>query len=111
VGEGAVVIVEVELGDARAEEFDGGGDAGVGGRVEGGEGEVEMADVEADADGVEVAGAEDVEEVVGGGDLVLEVFEEEADAEGGGESLEVLDGGERVVDGGVLPGVVAEAEV
>ncbi len=58
-----------------------------------------MAEVEADADGVEVAGAEDFEQVLGGGDVVLEIFEQDFDAEGMGEGLEVLDGGEGVFEG------------
>ena len=67
-------------------------------------GEVGVAEVEADAVRVEVADAEDVEEVLGGGDFVLEVFEQDPDAEGGGEGLEVLDGGEGVFDGAEVPG-------
>ena len=76
-----------------------------------GGGEVGVADVEADADAVEVADVDDFEEVLGGGDLVLEVFEEDADAEGVGEGLEVLDGGEGVLEGAGVPGVVLVAEV
>jgi hypothetical protein len=72
---------------------------------------VEVAEVEADADRVEVAGLEDVEQVVGGSDFVLHGFEQEADPERGGEGLEVLDGGEGVVDGGFVPGRIFEAEV
>jgi hypothetical protein len=112
-----VVVVQVDLGDAVAEEFDGGGDAGVVGDVGisigfGGQlAEVEVAEVEADADLIEVAGLEDVEEVLGGGDFVLQVFQQEADAERRGEGLEVLDGGEGIVDGGLVPGGVLEAEV
>ena len=53
-----------------------------------------------------MAGLEDVEEVLGGGDFVLQVFEQEADAERRGEGLEVLDGGEGVLDGGLVPGGV-----
>ena len=64
---GAVVVVEVELGDAGLEEFEGGVDAYVFFRG----GEVGVAYVEADADVVEVAYADDFEEVLGSGDLVL----------------------------------------
>ena len=45
----------------------------------------------------------DVHEMVGGCDFVLQVGEQEADAERCGEGLEVLDGGEGVFDGGVVP--------
>ncbi len=96
-----MVVVEVELGDAGLEELEGGVDADVGFF---GVGEVGVAEVEADADVVEVADAEDLEEVLGGGDFVLEVFEEEADAEGVGEGFEVLDGGEGVLEGAEVPG-------
>ncbi len=102
-----VVVVEVELGDAGLEEFEGCVDAD----VFFGLGEVGVADVEADADAVEVADAEDLEEVLGGGDFVLEVFDENADAERVGEGLEVLDGGEGVFEGAGVPGVVLLAEV
>ena len=104
---GAVVVVEVELGDAGLEEFEGFVDAD----VLFGADEVGVADVEADADAVEVADAEDFEDVFGGGDFVLQVFDEDADAEGVGEGLEVLDGGEGVFEGAGVPGVVLEAEV
>ncbi len=70
-----------------------------------------MADVEGDADAVEVTDFEDFEEVLGGGDLVLEIFEQDADAEGVGEGFEVLDGGEGVLEGAEVPGVVFVAEV
>lgn len=70
-----------------------------------------MAKVEGDAYVVEVADAEDFEKVVGGGDFVLEVFEEDFDAEGVGEGFEVFDGGEGVFEGAEVPGVVFEAEV
>ena len=62
--EGAVVVVDVELRDAGAEQFDGGADAGVLRRAFDRLGEVQVADVEADADRVEVAGLEDVEQVL-----------------------------------------------
>ena len=62
-------------------------------------------------DVVEVTDAEDLEEVFGGGDVVLQVFEEDADAEGVGEGLEMLDGGEGVLEGASVPGVVLLAEV
>jgi hypothetical protein len=100
---GALIIVEVELGDAGLEEFEGSVDASFG--------EVGVADIETDAYVVEVAYADDLEEVLGGGDLVLEVLEEDADAEGMGEGLEVLDGGEGVLEGAWAPGVGALAEV
>ncbi len=65
-----------------------------------------MAYVEADADTVEVADAKDLEDVLGRGDVVLEVFDEDADAERVGEGFEVLDGGEGVFEGAGVPGVV-----
>lgn len=72
----AVVVVEVELGYAGLEEFEG----GVYACVVFGVREVGVAYVEADAYAVEVAYAEDFEEVPRGGDFVLKVFEEDADA-------------------------------
>ncbi len=53
-----------------------------------------VAEVEGDADAVEVADLDDFEEVLGCGDLVLEIFEQNTDTEGVGEGLEVFDGGE-----------------
>ena len=103
----AVVVVEVELGDAGLEEFEGFVDAFV---FLGG-GDVGVADVEADADAVEVAYAEDLEEMLGGGDLVLKVFEQDADTEGMSEGFEVLDGGEGVFEGAGVPRIVFLAEV
>ena len=70
-----------------------------------------MAYVEADTDAVEVADVEDFEDVFGGGDFVLQIFDEDADAEGVGEGFEVLDGGEGVFEGAGVPGVVLLAEV
>ena len=104
---GAVVVVEIELGDAGFEELEGGVDA----YIVFGVGEVGVAEVERDAYVVEVACADDLYEVVRGGDFVLEVFEEDFDAEGVGEGLEVLDGGEGVFEGAEVPGLVFEAEV
>ena len=70
-----------------------------------------MAEVEADAYVVEVAYADDLEQVLGSGDLVLEVFEEDADAERVGEGFEVLDGGEGIFEGACVPKLVLVAEV
>jgi hypothetical protein len=103
----AVVVVEVELGDAGFEELEGFVDADVFFRS----GQVGVAYVEADSDAVEVADLEDFEDVLGAGDVVLEVFDEDADAEGVGEGFEVLDGGEGVLKGAGVPGVVFVAEV
>ena len=111
VREGAVVVVQMHLRDARAEQFDGRADTGVSRRSFGGHGEVEVADVEADADRVEMAGLEDGEQVLRGGDLVLQVLQQQAHAERRGEGLEVLDGSERVLDGRLVPGRVPEAKV
>jgi len=99
----ALIVVEVELSDAGAEEFEGGFYAGFG--------EVGVAEVEGDAHGGEATDAEDLEEVFGGGDFVLDVFEEYLDAEGMCEGLEVLDGGEGVFEGPEVPGLVFGAEV
>lgn len=104
---GAVVVVEVKLGDAGLEELEGGVDA----YVLFGRGEVGVAEIEADAYVVEVAYADDLEEVLGGRDLVLEIFEEDADAERMGEGFEVLDGGEGVLESAGVPEVVLVAEV
>ncbi len=104
---GALVVVQMELGDARAEELEGGVDAFAGG----GRCKVGMADVERDADGVEVADLDDLEQVLGGGDFVLQILEEDLDAERVGEGLEVLDGGEGVLEGAGAPGFVLLAEV
>src|ERR1017187_10229784 len=60
-GEGAVVVVNVELRDALTEQLDRGADTRVPWRVFDGLRQVQVAEVEADADGVEVAGAENVE--------------------------------------------------
>ncbi len=70
-----------------------------------------MADVEADTDRVEVAGLEDGEQVFRRGDLVLQILQQQAHAERGGEGFEVLDGSERALKGGLVPGGVLEAEV
>jgi len=104
---GAEVVVEVEFGDAGLEELEGFVYAFVGFRGS----EVSVADVESDADAVEVADLENFEEMLGCGDLVLEIFKQDADAEGVREGLEVLDGGEGVFEGAEIPGVVLVAEV
>jgi hypothetical protein len=104
---GAVVVVEVELGDAGLEKLEGSVDA----YVLIGRGEVGVAEVEADAYVVEVAYADDLEEMLGGSDFVLEIFEEDADAEGMREGFEMLDGGEGVLEGAGVPEVVLVAEV
>ena len=87
---GAEVVVDVELGDAGLEKLEGFIDAfvGVGG------GEVSVAYVEGDTDAVEVTDLEDFEEVLGSGDLVLEILKQDTDAERMREGLEVFDGGE-----------------
>jgi hypothetical protein len=104
---GTVVVMEVELGDAGFEELEGFVDTNVFLRLD----EVSVAYVEADADAVEVADAEDFKDVLGGGDFVLEVFDEEADAERVGEGFEVLDGGQGVFEGAGIPDVAFVAEV
>jgi hypothetical protein len=72
----AMVVVQVELGDTGLQELKG----MVNADVLLGCSEVGVADVEADAYVVEVPYADDLEEVFGGGDFVLEVLEEDADA-------------------------------
>ena len=54
---------------------------------------------------------EDFEDVFRGGDVVLQVFDEDADAEGMGEGFEVLDSGEGVLECAGVPRVVLLAEV
>jgi hypothetical protein len=104
---GALVVVEVELRDAGLEELEGGVDAFVIFWV----GEMGVAYVEADADAIEVTDTEDLENVLGGGNFVLQVFDQDANAEGVGEGLEVLDGGEGVFEGAGVPGIVLLPEV
>jgi hypothetical protein len=103
----AEIVVDVKLGNARLEELEGLVDAFVGFGCS----EMRVANVEGDADAVEVADLENFEEVLGGGDLVLEIFKQDADAEGVREGFEVLDGGEGVFEGAEVPGVVFVAEV
>ena len=102
-----VIVVEVELRDAGPEKCDGFVDAEVVFRV----GEVGVAYVEADADAIEVADVEDFEDVFGRGDFVLQIFDEDADAEGVGEGLEVFDGSEGVFEGAGVPEVALLAEM
>jgi len=104
---GAVVVVKVELGDAGFEELEGFVDADVFFRL----GEMSVAYVEAYADAVEVADAKDFEDVLGSGDVVLEVFDKDAGTKGVGEGLEVLDGGEGVFKSARVPGVAFLTEV
>ena len=104
---GAEVVVDVKLGDAGLEELEGFVDAFVGV----GCGEMGVAYIEGDADAVEVADVDNFEKVLGGGDLVLEILEQDADAEWVREGFEVLDGGEGVLEGAEVPGVVLVAEV
>jgi hypothetical protein len=102
-----VVVVKVEFGDARLEELKGFVDTFAGF----GSGEVGVADVETDANAVEVTDLDDFKEVLGGGDFVLEVFEEDADAEGVSEGFEVLNGCEGVLECASVPGVVLLAKM
>lgn len=104
----AVVVVKVKFGDAGLEELEGRVDAGA--RVVE-VGEMGVADVEADANGIEVSNAEDFEEVLGCGDLVLEVLEEDLDTERIGEGFEVLDSGEGVIERARAGFIVLDAEV
>ena len=70
-----------------------------------------VTNVEADADAVEVADAENFENVLGGGDVVLQIFDEQANAERVGEGLEVFDSGEGILEGAGVPGFALGAEV
>src|SRR5580704_12519308 len=72
----AVVVVNVEFADALAEGADGFGDSGR---------DVRVAEVEADADLVEVRHLKNLKEVFGRGGIAGEVFNEHADAEGTGK--------------------------
>ncbi len=103
----AVVVVKVELGDAGLEEFEGVVDAD----VFFGCGEVGVTDIEADAYVVEVAHADDLEEMFGSGDLVLKILEQDADAEGMREGFEMLDSGEGIFEDANVPGIILVAEV
>jgi hypothetical protein len=107
----ALVVVEMELGDAGLEELEGFVDAYVGLAITGGVRDVSVAKIETDADAVEVADAEDFEDVFGSSDFVAQIFDEDADAEGMGEGLEVFDGGEGVLEGAGVPLIVFVAEV
>ena len=79
--EGAVVVVQVELGDARPSNSMAAPTPESCGAPLDGLGEVEVAEVEADADRIEVAGLEDVEQVLRRGDFVLHVLQQQAHAE------------------------------
>ena len=70
-----------------------------------------VAYIEGDADAVEVADVDNFEKVLGSGDLVLEILEQDANAKWVREGFEVLDGGEGVLEGAEVPGVVLVAEV
>src|SRR5882757_7996820 len=97
----------MKLGNAGLEELEGGVDADVVLRI----GDVGMADVERDADGVEVTDLDDLEKVLWSCDLVLKIFEENFHAKRVGEGLEVLDGGKGVLKRAGAPLVVLLAEV
>lgn len=99
----AVVVVQVKLGDARAQKLEG--------VVETGVAQVGVAYVEGDAYVGEVTHVEDLKDVLGCGDIVLQIFDEDFDSERVSEGLEVFDGGEGVVDGRGVPGIVFEAEM
>lgn len=73
--------------------------------------EVRVAYIEGYADLVEVADVQDLEDMLGCGDIVLKIFDEHSNAERVGEGLDVLDCSEGVLDGARIPGVFFEAEV
>lgn len=98
----AVIVVDVAGGDAVAEGLDG---------IEDSDGDVRMAEVEADAEGVEVAYGEDVLEVDGGGGSAQQVLKQNADAERAGKGCEMLDGRQGMFDGLGGPLIVAFTEV
>ena len=98
----AVVVVDMDGGDAGVEGGDGLCDA---------YGNVRMAEVHTDADGIQVADAEDFDQVLGGGGFAGKVFDEQTHAEGTGEGAEVFECGEGVLDGARGPAIVPLAEV
>ena len=65
----------------------------------------------ADADRIEVARLEDVEEMLRCGDFILNVFEQKAHTERCGKGLQVLDNGNGVLDGEFIPCRLIEAEI
>ena len=78
----AVVVVDVDLRYARAEGGDGFRDA---------DGHGCVAEVEADADLIQVAKIENFDEVRGGGGFAEQVFDQRADAERTGEGAQVFE--------------------
>ncbi len=127
---GTVVVVQVQLEEAIAEDREGFGErvrqggvaplvsqalarrtvvAGFFGKQ--GPREMGVARVQAEAYGIEVTDAGDLDEVGGCGEVVIEVFEQKLDTERGGEGFEVLDGSEGQVEGLGRPSVISQAEV
>lgn len=98
----AAVVVDVDGGNAAPE---------------GGEGrlyadcDVGMAEVETDADRVEMSQVKNFEEVFGKGRFADEVFDEETNAEGTGKGAEVFQGGLGMLDRAERPAIVALTEV
>jgi len=70
-----------------------------------------MAEIETDTDGIQVADAEDFNQVAGGCGFAEQVFDEQAHAERMGEGAEVFEGRERVLDGAGRPSVFTLTEV
>lgn len=98
----AVVVVGMDLDDAA-------GQRGYG--LWHAYGDVRMAEVHTDADCIQVADAEDFDQVLGGGGFAGKVFDEQAHAKRTGKGAEVFEGGEGVLDGARGPAVIALAEV
>ena len=72
---------------------------------------VGVAEVEADADLVQVAGFEDFHQMLGGGGFAEQVLHQQTHAQRAGECAEVLESGEGVLDGARRPLIVALAEM
>ena len=74
-------------------------------------GDVRVAKVEADADIVQVAHFENGHQMLGGGGLAEQILDQQADAQRTRKGAEVLESGERILDGARRPGIVALAKM
>src|SRR6185437_14869616 len=74
-------------------------------------GKMRVAEVQAEADGREVADVDDLDEMLRRGDGVGEVFEQQLHTERTGKGLQVFDRGQRVIERARVPAVVLAAEV
>ena len=73
--------------------------------------DVRVTEIEADADIVKVAHFENDDQMLGSGGLAEQIFDQQADAERAGKGAQVLERGERKLDGARRPGIVALAEM